>query len=817
MNDIQVPSVTNNTTNIIINNLTYLNAPGTTAGNLVEELNRSGAANLIKNADQGSNLIEEIKIVGKNTKETYNKTGINLINNNIKLDHSSDKANINISNNNNKYLNAEILEKIQKEIKNIENINDIANNTSTSSATHATNFTNTSLITNTNNNTNNINASKNQETQQHQLKTIIKKEVAHTNNKNIERYVKKKVSPYSAISHNQSYNTEKSSLTANSPLMNNTANPKEPVNNNSNLNITATQNKYILSKLSSAANKKSGPKTAFFNTSMSFDQNNDTKNTTFDNELVKKYENNNNNRNKSDDKNSASAMNLKNAGNNNSKRLSTTSEIANAIKNNTNIGSAGANNKNNNNSNNENYLIKKSINKKFDTIREEDEEVKTHKKPFSYLNYYTKYAPEAKNHKINQNLISAYNADSNYPKNSITTNNNNNNIVNNTTNPDAGNTSILKKITKRFNNESSFLEQYVTNNKKIISSSYASSPNKKTSVSPVFKNNGANSSRVQNANGNNNSSIGKDIYTITENAYSSSRTKSRVNAGANNTSMNKNNISADTASNFNNTGKSAFYDNNNNNSSIVNTYSSNNKTDNLDFHRKIRHKNISVPNAAKFITGGNKQDASKFKKINNTNLINLDKFINPNNNNIGTDTALSHYKNKSPLKKPPVSTSMAPIARKSVFESSKTKSPNLNMTGHSIILNNSARKNYNINNNNRKVLGNNGAKSANNKLSFNLNLTKNNLNNTLVTEDNNVTNPNVDVLHTRSSIVNNTSSVKKGNGNDVIANQNFINNNDKNSINLDNNANSFYQGSVTSSKNKFNLDGNFLYLKIILC
>lgn len=77
----QIPSVTNNTTNIIINNLTYLNAPGTTAGNLVEELNRSEAASVIKNADPNSNLVEEIKIVGKNSNEAYNQSVISKFNN----------------------------------------------------------------------------------------------------------------------------------------------------------------------------------------------------------------------------------------------------------------------------------------------------------------------------------------------------------------------------------------------------------------------------------------------------------------------------------------------------------------------------------------------------------------------------------------------------------------------------------------------------------------------------------------------------------------------------------------------------------------
>lgn len=774
--------------------------------------------------------------------------------------------------NNNNYINTELIEKIQNEIKNIETVN-TANN-ATTQAYNLTNInTNTIFNNNTSINTNNTNintnaSSKNPETQ---IKTITKKEFTNTaNNKNIERYIKKKVSPYSAISHqNQSYNTEKSGYTANSTLLNNTATPKESNNNNNNnLNITATQNKLILSKLASAANKKNGPKSAFFNTSMSFDQNNDTKNATFDNELAKKYENNNNIREKSDEKNSASAMNLKTAG---GKRIATASEIANAIKNNPIISSATGANKNTNNNNNntnnnninENYLIKKAANKKFDTIREEDEDMKTHKKPFSYLNYYTKFAPEAKNHRVNQNLISAYNADSNYPTNSLTTNNNLNNLtnnnlnnlnMNNTYNPNAGNTSILKKITKRFNNESSFLEQYVTNNKKMLSSSYASSPNKKTSVSPVFKS-GANSSRAaHNANTNitannnnyrnvnktnfNNSSVGKDNYNnATESAFSTSLNKNRSITGGNisstlsknNNTYNNNNISTNTTSNLNNIGKSALY--NNNNSVIVNTYTSNsNKTDMLDFHRKIRQKNISVPNASKFITAGvistpannkqEKQDASsKLKKINNANLTNLNKFLNTNtnnNNNQVTNSALSYYKNKSPLNKPPVSTSMAPVGRQSVTAGAKAKNPNLNMTGHSVILNNSARKDYN--NKTAKGRGSVAAKAAAaaEKLRFNLNLTTNNFNNTLVTEDNSVTNPNGDVLHTRSSVVNSSFTGKKAVGNPGVVNnhQNFVNsiasvNNNNNVNNINNNLKSLGQGSASSSKQKFNLEGKF--------
>lgn len=791
-------------------------------------------------------MIEEIKIVGKTSNEINGKTVISNTNNNNNFDASA-KTNLNISSNNN-YVNTEIIEKIQNEIKIMENIS-IANNISAGTNQPI------NLSPNNNNNVNNVSSIKSQETQQQQQKTPIKKEVANTNNKNIERYVKKKISPYSATSHNQSYNTEKSGLAANSISMNNSTTPKEPNPNNNNLNITATQNKYILSKLSSAANRKNGPKTAFFNTSMSFDQNNDTKNTTFDNELLKKYENNNNNnRDKSDEKNFASSSLIiknANAGNANNKKFSTT-EIANAIKNNsiinsnanTNNSNANAKNKNsgssaigsginiNSNNNNENYLIKKAANKKFDTIREEDEDVKTHKKPFSYLNYYTKYAPEAKNHRVNQNLISAYNADSNYPTNSITaTNNNNANNanVNNTYNQIGnGNTSILKKITKRFNNESSFLEQYVTNNKKMLSSSYASSPNKKTSVSPVLKN-GANSSRVQNATNNANTSVGKDIYTIKENAFSSSLTKSKFNGTGFNTSSNNNantnneNMNTNTTSNFNNTGKNALYNNSNNNtSSNVNTYASNtnNKTDMVEFHKKIRQKNISVPNAAKFITGNsavNKLEASKFKKINNNNITNLEKYINTggNNNNNNTNknlgninTALNYYNEKSPLKKPPVSTSMAPGTRKSVTASSKNKiANNLNNTGNSVILNNSARKTYGINPG--KLRGTTGAK-ATDKINMNLNLTTDNFNNTLVTEDNhnnlsftNITNSNLDVLHTRSSISNNASaSVKKASGNSLINYQNIPNNNG-----ILSNVNALNQGSVINSKNKLNVEG----------
>jgi len=713
MNDMQYPNVTNNTTNIIINNLTYLNATGTETSNIVEELNRGGAA-IIKNPELNTNVIEEIKIIGSKFRDQ--NTFINkckFSNNN--LDDSSLRMNSDINskpneinnafNNFNNNIKGEIIEKIQTEIKCLENIS--TNNSK--NITIGNNCTNTALNTklinsfknsnNTPENKNNSisNKNNNQNRKESPISEVITKKAKESPNKNIDRYVKKKISPYVAAS-NVNYNSEKSGY---SSSLNYNNNIKKDSQNANNTNLSTTQNKFILNKLHAATNKKITPKNAFFNTSMSFDQNNDTKNTTFDNELVKKIEN----REKSDEKNLSSIGRLGIKENNrHGKNLSIT-EITNAIKANNQI--SKNKNPNGNNHINENYLMKKSVNKKFDTIREEDEDIKTQKKPFSYLNYYTKYAPENKNQRLSMNSTNNYNADSNYPTNSN------------------ANSSILKKITKRFTNESSFLEQYVTNNKKnIISSSHGPSPNKKSSVSPTFKY-AANSSRIQNANIN--TSVSKDIYTITENSFSNSFKKNRLNTGGN--IYNPNNIAN---SNLNNSGKSGGYNNTsnakNNIEEIATTsaYCSVNKTEVLDFNKNARGKNVSSLNAQKYTI----PSKPKFKKINITNISNL----NNNNNFIGAVNSLAvtneGFSNKSPLKRPPVSTSITPVIKKAMNASSKIKNNiNLNLTGNSITLNNSARKNT-TSSNLKGMIGNKIQEKQN------LNLTTQNINKTLATEDN---------------------------------------------------------------------------------
>lgn len=723
ISEIQIPNVTNNTTNIIINNLTYLNAPAVASGSIVEELNRTGGVNLIKNSDSKNNIIEEIQIIGKSID--------NKMNNNIQTENS------NRNSNSNNIVNSELIEKIQNEIKNLENIGINSNNqisntiintlpvksiTPTYNSNHKKTF---NLIS-----SNNINNKDNPNLENNIHQKSQKNE---NSNKMIERYIKKKVSPYSAAM-NTSYNTEKVNNSGNNSILNNTSNFKD----NQNSSISSTKNKYIINKIS-AASKKNGPKKAFFNTSMSFDQNNDNKNTTFDNEISKKYD-----CEKSDEKNISSIS--KNGSDNPKKDLSS-SEIANAIKANNPI---IKNNKNVGN-NNENYLIKKAVNKKFDTIREEDEDLKINKKPISYLNYYTKYAHESKNNAINLHM-SNYNADTN-------------------TN---GNNSIIKKITKRIKNDSNILDQFITSNKKNdLSNSYASSPNKKNSVSPAFKN-PAKSSRVHNPNNSNN----KEIYTITENAFSSSLNKNRINTSNH---LNVNDISTTTGLyNLNNTNKIVGINSaTNNKDDLQNNFDSNNRVDILNNFKKIRQKNISVPNAHKLIPVDNNNNTSKFKKINNSNI---SRFINNNNSNINPLAITSlGYSFKSPLKKPPVSTSVNP-KRNNFNVNSKNKNCNLNLTGNNIVLNGSACKNKNV-----SYLKSGVDLKINNKM--NLNITTNIVSPTLVTEDNSV------IPNKKYPL----SSIKKDNE----INKNIIKNN--NIININ-------QNSVCPSKNKFSYEG-ILYFK----
>jgi hypothetical protein len=232
-----------------------------------------------------------------------------------------------------------------------------------------------------------------------------------------------------------------------------------------------------------------------------------------------------------------------------------------------------------------------------------------------------------------------------------------------------------------------------------------------------------------------------------------------------------------------------------NSCNIVNPYNSINKADMDNFHKKIRKKNVSQTDSAKLLAA--QKESSKFKKINKTNIPNLNNFINVNNNIINNNlngipfgnTVLS-YSNKSPLKKPPVSTIMAPLVRKNLNISSKTKNPNLNFTSNSAILNGSTGKNKN-----GEIKRDAGTKAAD-KISFNLNLTSNNFNNTLATEDN-LTNAKMEILNTRSTF-NNSAIGRKSNANETVGTQNLVNNN------------SLYQGSVIHSKNKFNLIGKFI-------
>ena len=482
----RIPNVTNNTTNIIINNLTYINE------------NKNDVKTSLS-------LEQQIKII--------NSTNIH-----------NEKPLLDISHNNS-HVNTEIIEKIQNEIKHLESldINTINNQKNTTHENipliiinknpneNSSNVKNISEINNNNNLLipNNLNL-KNNTTINSTIKEIppidanLQNKKKEINNKNIERYIKKKVSPYSTDVTNtsSSYNSEKNNL--------------------------IKENKFIQNKI---ASRKIPQKNPFFNTSMSFDQNNDNKNSTFDNELVKRLEKDTE-PDKSEEKNIINSL-----------KVNLVKKI----------------------SNNENYIIKKSVNKKFDTIREEDEE-NINKKKLSNLNYYKPH------------VITEY-------KNIITTENNNNNLI--------------KKNIKKNYNDTSFFDQYISNKKQ---NPFMSTP-KKNSVSPGIKNIGANSSRY---NQTNNTTMNN--YVISEN-NSTSVSKST-----------KNNITK-TQILTNNPGK------------------------------KIRQKNISMPNTEKFTT------ITETKQI--------------GNNNLNFTTSGNNY--KSPIKKPPISSTIV-----SRHESVNTKNRNIN-------------------------------------------------------------------------------------------------------------------------------------------
>lgn len=700
-NNLVTPTVTNNTTNIIINNLTYLNAP---AGNSIgEEINRT-SINIKKNPDNNQTVVDQLKIISQNVKDVLITPRKNENNFNNILGHEGIQSQNII---NNASVNNELIEKIQNEIKHLEQMAVNSNNILINNLNNPNNPTvacinsktqtqsiNTT-ITNTNSNTSTINSTMpNISIKNHPNEVINsntptstihknKEEISANDsnilnsgstkkenpNKVIERYIKKKVSPYSVNGVSIGYNTEK----------NNTSLSKKQ----------ESENKYIVGKL---AAKKIQPKNAFFNTSMSFDQNNDTKNTTFDNDTHKK------DREKSDDKKNQNGSSL--------------NSIANSLKNNSIL--------KNKVSNNENYLLKKSVNKKFDTIREEDEDHV--RKPTSYLNYYTKFVPESRN--INMNYYSDINHTNNFNRS-----NNANNI---------NNSSVLKKITKIFNNEPSFLEQYITNKNNY---SKGKSPHK-SSVSPAFKN-AANSSRISN-----NTSLNKsNIYTITENSHNSSVIKSK-NKSINNNSKTKH-IAA-----LNQT-----------------TYSSINKSDIIEYAKAKRQKNISVPNVQKLLP-----TTAKYKKLNNSNINN---YAKDNNNNVPDPK--KGLTMKSPLKKPPMSTSL--VSRKASTIKSYNPSAKVAM-GNSNLMNNSLI----IGSNDKNEKSNN--KNINNKQNFkdsqNYSHSK-----ALVTEENS------SILLTKSSI-----AAKKGSvtvNSDNLINSNFM---QKTNNTLNDNYSALNQNNTTLSKIK---------------
>ena len=104
----------------------------------MEEINRSGAANINSQADPNLNLLEDIKIFGK-SKDKNSIKNINKVINNL---DSSVKSNtkIHINNNGSNYVNTEIIEKIQNEMKNFENLG-LPNSSSTKDNTQNTNLT----------------------------------------------------------------------------------------------------------------------------------------------------------------------------------------------------------------------------------------------------------------------------------------------------------------------------------------------------------------------------------------------------------------------------------------------------------------------------------------------------------------------------------------------------------------------------------------------------------------------------------------------------------------------------------------------------
>ena len=294
---------------------------------------------------------------------------------------------------------------------------------------------------------------------------------------------------------------------------------------------------------------------------MSFDQNNDYKNTTLDNEDYK--------REKSEDKNNESYI------------AATASAIAKTLKENKSL-------KEKNISNNENYLIKKSINKKFETIKEEDE-FKNGKKISSYLNYLTsKNSRDQKNHLIN------YNAD--------TVNNNNN---------------TYKKIYNKIEQVNNF-DQYLTTKKNYNNNIIHTEHNQNTrkeNVSPTYKFSSFSSRLNNNFNKGNSNNI---ITEVLDTSIINSKRKSTYH---------RNSISI-----------------NNNN------YSTLNKNEAKDYSKSIRQKNISVPNAQKYLP------------INTTVKIkpklNMTLYINKKNNkdkdkekDKEKDRSNILYSNKSPIKK----------------------------------------------------------------------------------------------------------------------------------------------------------------------
>jgi hypothetical protein len=495
-NQIQLPppplAVTNNTTNIFINNLTYLNT-----------------------LNQGGGLVEDIKNINNSSKKDNNN-----FNNSIFADRENTYNNV----------NTEIIEKLQNEIKNLENVN-IQLNPNTK-----INFNNDNDNNYKDNNKKPESNTPNKETKSSSKKSsispILKSKQIKENNippistqdipikkrekdiKNMDNFIKKKVIPYNSNTNtnsnlntniNHDYNTEKTNINS--------------IINHKNTNKD-NRIKYIHTKLMT---NKANIKNSFFNTSMSFDQNNDYKNTTLDNEDFK--------REKSEDKNNE--INV----------AATASAIAKSLKEKKSI-------KEKNISNNENYLIKKSVNKKFEIIKEEDE-LKYGKKNSNYLNYLT-----SKNSKDQKNHLITYNADTN----------NNNNSNNNT----------YKKIYRKIEPLNNF-DQYLTSKK-----NYSNNNNSNNNIIHTEQN--------HNTRKENNSPY-----------YKIPSFSSRLNNNINKGNSYNNNILSEVleTSNFKNKRKSTYH--RNSISIHNNNYSTLNKNDVKNYSKTIRQKNISVPNAQKFI------------------------------------------------------------------------------------------------------------------------------------------------------------------------------------------------------------------------